>query len=198
MQALFQRNSGHPAVLTSGETGEITVDFLKKFSEIPARFQWNSIRISKGIHHKIYSNTAQISLENSDKFPGGIQLEFRWHSGGAPGLLQRNSTGTPAEYHSNSAGLTSEETCKIPADFQQKLTGNLPEYSCISTEKFGQISLRNPSGTSGITAEFRTSCLKYQPESQQNSRENSAGIPVLFFSWVKNLEAEIHCHAPSK
>ena len=98
MPALFQRNSGHPAVLTSGETGEITVGFHKKFSEIPGRFRWNSIRISESIHHRIYWNTAEIPLENSDKFPGGIQLEFRWPSGGVPVVLRRNTTGIPLDY----------------------------------------------------------------------------------------------------
>ena len=98
MPALFQRNSGHPAVLTSGETGEITVGFHKKFSEIPGRFRWNSIRISESIHHRIYWDTAEIPLENSDKFPGGIQLEFRWPSGGVPVELRRNTTGIPLDY----------------------------------------------------------------------------------------------------
>ena len=98
-----RQNCGHPAVLTSGETGGITVEFDKNISEIPTRFRWTSGRISKRIHHKI-------PLENLDKFPGRIQVDVRCHSGGIP-----------PGCHWNSAGLTSKETAKIPADVQQKI-----------------------------------------------------------------------------
>ena len=101
------QNSGHPAVLTCGETGEIKVEFDKNISEIPARFQWTSDIISK----------KQFITKFHQKIRTNFQAESKWNSD----VIPVDSTGTPPEYHWNPAGLTSEETVKIPADFQQKI-----------------------------------------------------------------------------
>ena len=107
-----RQNSGHSAVLTSWITGGITVELDKNISEIPARFWWTSGRISK-------KSSPQNSTGKFGQISGGNQIEFRYHVN--PVVFHRNSTGTPPEYHLNSAGLTSKETARIPADFQHKI-----------------------------------------------------------------------------
>ena len=87
---------------SGGIPSEFQKVFTTKFTRILLKFYW-----------KIRTN---------------FLAETNWNSDGTPVVLQGYSGRIPAEYHWNSPGLTSEETGKIPADFQQKLTGNLPEY----------------------------------------------------------------------
>ena len=152
------------------------------YSGIPQKFQWNSGRISK-------KNSPQKLLEYCSDSTGKFWQISQPSPTGIPIAFWQNSTGTPAEYHWNSAGLSSEETGKILADIQRK-------------------ALRK---SSGIPLKFHQKIWTNFPA---ESKWNSNGIPPeyqcyydgirtfwhsgAFFPWVKNLEAEIHCHAPSK
>ena len=92
-------------------------------------------------------------------FAGRIQVEFRWHSG----------------------GLTSEETSKIPEDFQQKIHWKSTGIHLKLSKKI----------RTNFPAEFKRNSGSIPPEYQWNYGGIPSEIPLAFRCFYSGKASEI-------